>query len=228
MMKVFKIFSVPILMCLLLAGNVNALSLSYDDTSDSVVAVVIADGGSGDAYGSGIVDGVVAAGQGSTAGDWTIRSLTGENLLTSGMGTSFELDLNSLVVESNAAGTLQLVLTEVAPSSIPGWLAGIGGTTDGVLTYSIFEGNSEFDQANLLGSMSFGNDTNNYVFSGKFGMASLGLTHVSMVVDITHSAAGSTQTSFDATLDPVPEPTTFILFGLGLLGVARVSRRREN
>lgn len=49
------------------------------------------------------------------------------------------------------------------------------------------------------------------------------------VFDLTGTIqANANTTSFDADVSPVPEPTTMLLFGTGLIGLAGISRRRKS
>lgn len=210
------------LLCLLLFSNANALQLSVLESGGSTI--FINDNVAPDASSS---TGKITITDYTTA-NWTIDT-TGLNLLTYGTSSSFELDLLALAVSSVGAGTLQIGISEINVDNAFDWIMSAGGTTDGTVSFQLFEnsGNSYFGGTSLGVLGAFGNNTNNFDFSGSGVFSSLGIdsSHsVDIIATITHQAAGNT--SFDATLHPVHEPATILLLGAGLIGLAGFSRKR--
>jgi hypothetical protein len=146
------------------------------------------------------------------------------------LGSTFEpwLDLFSANFNSTAAGTLDIWLsdTDFGPHSEgASVLAAIGGTTYGSVTYKTFydDSNVAFGMAHEITSQSF----SPLAFSGEAGgqLAATGPYSLTMLVTLTHQQAQ--MTSFDATVR-VPEPSTALLLGVGMLGIALTLRRRDS
>ncbi len=147
------------------------------------------------------------------------------------------LHLNSVNVSSvgAAADMLTIKFTDTdfsdLASSVTGFESEIGGLTAGNVTYATYFDNSNaaFGTATLLsnlGSFSGG------AFSGS-AFASLGsLTptpdgpySLTLVATVAHPAGSFNVTSFDASV-AVPEPSTLLLLGSGMLGFAFLRRRK--
>ncbi len=190
------------------------LTLTLNDGSSSVTIV---DGGSGD---SNSTTGAVTWIGG--LGVWSVNVSTGLGYPASGTLTWPYLDLNS-INKSKAAGTLTILLTQGGfdPNSPPGFAFNIGGTTNGsVQAYAcagVDLGNCDqyslgpFPNGAFSGSLSF--PFNNVEEEYQLGLK----------VVITH--AGAANSSFDAEIEPVPEPGTYALIGAGLLGLGLLRRR---
>lgn len=170
-----------------------------------------------------------------TIGNWVTNVTTG---ISSSPTPS--IDLNSINASNIGVGGtfLDIFLTDTdfvlaGLASLGNFIGTIGGTTDGIVTWwlHIDDGNTPFAQTTQIGTTG----TNaGAAFAAIFSDAASvdGTFSMTLQVRINHNNLPNSTipdlTSFDfrAVAVPVPEPGTILLLGLGLLGVARVRRRR--
>lgn len=195
--------------------------------SSGLDSVEIIDGGALDANAAAGVITYIGA---LPIGSWTLNVTTGATNL--GSPTAPMFDLNSInVSNSNQAPPENLVLmlsdTGLIGNGMSIFDSTIGGTTLGNLTYKTYYGAGLFDLANEVGSMAF----SPIAFSGvDSASANPGAIYsMTQVVTISHPAGGNINTSFNGMLssNPVPEPSSLILLGSGLLGTALFFRRKN-
>jgi hypothetical protein len=223
-----------VLMAAVVAFPAAALAVPTLSLSDGVIVpIIVADGGPLDSYGGlGVFDGVVSY-SGPVGGTWVINVTTG---ITTPALAGTSMDLNSVNVSSIGAGTLTLMFSEVgfALSGTNYATMGIGGTTDGMVTYDAYFDNTNalfgtaVPPAGLIGAT--GNMVGDIhgVFSGGAtnNITTVNPFSLTQVVTITHQGAFQI-TSFDAKLDVVPIPPTALLLGTGLLGLVGLGWRRK-
>jgi hypothetical protein len=208
---------------LMTTGQADAAALRLTEGANQVTVV---DGGAGDAN--------PAAGAVTFIGDvgvFSINVSTGITKPILGSASFPEMHLNSVNV-STAPGTLTIEFTETDFTnfaSIPAFLMQFGGVTDGTISYSAYldNNNTAFGQGTLIASSQL---HSNGAFAEEFAsniVPSDEPYSLTQVVTITHGA-GTLDTSFDATLQAVPEPgaATLALIGIAIGGLSFMRRRR--
>lgn len=193
---------------------------------DGTTTVTVADQGAGDLNAvAGIVTFIGSIGQ------WIGN-------VTTGVGTPVltgpHLDLNSVNISNitGASGFIDVLLSDVdftlgAGAQIAQFLGAIGGTTQGMVTWSLYidDGNTLFAPTTLIGSDSAVGPAFADVFSGPTLVD--GTFSMTLAVRIVHGNAPGTITSFDFEGQLVPEPGTIMLIGAGLLAIVLIRRRRD-
>ena len=134
--------------------------------------------------------------------------------------------MNSVSVTTVDAGSLELMLTDTGFSGSPPAIKdSIGGViaAGGTLTSEGFLDIVEFGLAVPTPILSFGAGA----FSGTSSTLVPGVPVFSLTkrVRITHTSAGIT--SFNNTLEVIPEPSTYLLFAVGILSIIGASYRQR-
>jgi hypothetical protein len=194
--------------------------LILDDSATAGIDVTILDNLAGD-LNPLVAGSVVYVG---SIGVWTINVTTGLTMPAVGSAVLPIMDLSSQNT-SNAAGTLTITFSEsnFGPLSAAGFDSYVGGTITNGLGTATFQTLVNGVPIATLGT--YGPGTNSY--SGEV----TSLTNpqspftLTQIATITHTAA--TTSSFDLSLSTVPEPSTLLLLGSGLIGVGLYGWRRR-
>lgn len=237
-----------IAMAVVFAPRAHALMMTLDDLGTPGIDAIIVDdvdGGIGFLTPKGLSNSPdLYAGDGAlmfsgSVGSFIVNVTTGLSKPIIGHPGMARIDLNSVNV-SGAAGVLEIMVTDTDFLALPyqdtegvvltnEW----GGTADGEVTAQgwVDPGNANFGMGfstGLQGPFGSGafSDTVSILTAPFPGIAPFSLTEV---VRITHTAPGMA-TSFDKSLTatPIPEPATMLLFGIGLITVAGIGKRKRS
>jgi hypothetical protein len=184
---------------------------------------------------------------GAAGTNFTINVSTGISKPILGSPQIAAMDLAGVHLSSVGAGTLDIYLTDtdfLLSSTCPNYLllSQMGGTADssgGTVSYKQYVdlANQEFGDwipptdptpsdivmvsGGPLGPGAF-SDTKSKIFAATSDLFSL-----TEYVSITHTDIGNTSFNIDSTVSAVPEPTTLLLLGFGLAGMAGYAWRRK-
>jgi hypothetical protein len=186
--------------------------------------IEIADGGVGDLNPEiGAITYIGAIGN-----NWFSNVVTGQTNLGTDSVPIF--DLNAVDKSKNVPDDLVIMLSDtgfLGNGQLRNFDASIGGTTYGTLTYTTYYGVGLFDTTNEIASLTFPYTP----FSGIGSVTGIPDQSFSMtqVVTISHPSGNNNISSFNGMLsdpEPVPEPSSLLLLGSGLLGTCFFCRRK--
>lgn len=197
---------------LLATGQANALAIRISDGTSTITA--------NDTDNDGFVSLSTALGL------WNFNVVTG--LADPAIGTPqvYNMHLSS-VNAGGGVGSLTVMITDTDITKINAqFVSTLGGVTGGNASFATYlsTSNTAFGLDTLLSSAGAYNgafsstDSGNIFVSGPYAMT--------LVATITHDARTDV-TSFDNDIK-VPEPMTLALFGVGLMGMGLVGRRKRN
>ena len=235
MKKTAKIIALVAFMSITTAGTRQAHAISMLSVDDGTTFVTVTDNGAGDSDANvGFIHYLSTPG---TFANFMSSISLGITKPILGSADLPQLHLNTVDVSSfgASADTLTIKFTDtdfadLAPIAT-GFMSEIGGVTQGSVTFVSYYDNSNaaFGTTSLLadlGSFSGGAFSASELTSvGSLTPAPAGPYSLTMVGTVTHSG-GIKVTSFDASVS-VPEPSTLLLLGSGMLGFAFMRRRKS-
>jgi hypothetical protein len=223
-MKVKCSFLFLLTVCFIMAfpsisGATPVLRLSTGSTTIDII-----DGGIGDLNPE---IGVITF-MGAIDSNWFSNVITGQTNLGTDAVPIF--DLSAVDKSKNVPDDLVIMLSDtgfLGDEQLREFNASIGGTTYGSLTYSTYYGVGLFDTTNQVADMAFSNSP----FSGAGSVTGIPAQSFSMtqVVTISHPSGNNKISSFNGMLSdpsPVPEPSSLLLLGSGLLATCFFFRRK--
>jgi hypothetical protein len=222
-----------ILMIMFLAIGICFLGMTRDADAafklrmtEGVNVVTVTDNGVGDL--NPIAGSIGFAG---AVGNFTFNIIAGKAKPAIGSAEVPELSLISSNSSASLPGTLFIELTDTGygPSQSPLVFANaINGAlaTTGVVNYSSYidNSNAEFGHGTLVKQL--GPGSGNFDLEGNGSVATSNPYSVTMEMSLVHT--GQQESQFDAsmTAQPIPEPSTLLLLGSGLLGVIGYTKFR--
>lgn len=220
----------PLLAALVAAGALIGATAAHalptiTISSPGETDIVVTDGGAGD--GDGVVDGKIEFSEGIGS-----FNFVGSTALTKPLLGADALQIDTVFSAlSVGAGEVTITFSETdfVLTGSPTFISTIGGTTEGLVTYTTFvdDSNAINGMATQVGSVGpLGGGLGD--FSGSdTGVASVETPFsMTQVINIVHTGTGITDiTTGNANLR-VPVPATLGLLGVGLIGLGWLGRRR--
>jgi len=214
-------------LAMLLTGmSANVHAIATLQISDGSTTVSIADNAAGDT--NPVVGAVTSL---TPIGNFMIGVTTGLTMPVLGSPVMPTMDVNSVQVSIGNGGTITIAFSEVnyGPLAVGSNLVSmaIGGVTGGSVSWDAYydTGNTLFAQTSLIGSLgAFSGGAFAGTTAGQLGTGSP--FSITSVMTINHGV-GTKVSSFDAIIEPVPEPGTIMLLGTGVVGLILYGRRRK-
>ncbi len=209
-------------MCSRMLAIIFAITMVWAGSAMALPVLTITDGTTTVTVDDADNDGIITFG--GTVGGWDVTMSMASSFPAIGKVGFPEMHLTGATTSYSSGGTLTFSVEDTFSAwdnNLKGLVSAFGGYANGNVTFNTYldgtllasfgPATGAFSEA--LSSLVTPIDPNDYTIT------------IEGIIDHSNTCMSS---SFDGGVAPVPEPATMILFGIGLIGIAGVTRKKLN